>query len=145
MATQAAAAFLGTLASLALALPTAAQQAALDRQQVELYAEMLAMGEVCGDLADYDVLRPELESWMTGELAQAAEADLDSVIDLRDAKLASLRSAVAAAREAPAGRRRADAIDEYYESLFGRCNRLTGDSVASAWFVTDSRVAAARF
>ncbi|HSG57453.1 MAG TPA: hypothetical protein VLA45_18525 [Paracoccaceae bacterium] len=106
---------------------------------------MLAMGEVCGDLADSDVLRPELESCMSGELAQAAEADLDKVIDLHDAKLARLHSAVAAACESPAGRRRTGAIDEYYESLFGRCTRLTGDSVASAWFATDNRVAAARF
>ncbi len=133
------------MATALLAVPVSAQQGTLAEPQVELYAEMLAMGEVCGDLADYAVNHAELENWINVELADVADDDVDTVLALRDSKLDSLLASVASAREAPAGRRRAEAIDNYYESLFGRCNRLTGHSVAGAYFQADNRVAASRF
>jgi hypothetical protein len=128
------------IAAALVAVPVSAQEARLGEQQVELYAEMLAMGEVCGDLADYAVNHAGLEDWINDELADAADSDVESILTRRDAKLDSLMDAVNAAREAPAGRQRARAIDSYYESLFGRCDRLMGHSVAGAYFQADGRV-----
>ena len=126
---------LSMLAMTASASPAAAQQRDLAEPEIELLAEMLAMGDVCPDVADFRVYRDRLHSWMTTYLAQVNDDDMEAVLSRREAKQATLRSNVAAMQQMSGGSRQRDAIDNHYAGLTGRCLRLSQNSLAQEYFI----------
>jgi hypothetical protein len=123
------------LSLVALAPPAAAQQRDLSEPEIELLAEMLAMGDVCLDVADFRVRRDNLHSWMTTYLAQVNDDDMEAVLSRREAKQATLRSNVAAMQQMSGGSRQRDAVDNHYAGLTGRCLRLSQNSLAEEYFI----------
>ncbi len=124
-----------TLAMLAMAAPASAQERSLTQPEIELLAEMLAMGDVCADVADFRVYRDSLHGWMTGYLAQVSDSDLDTVLELRDTKQNALRSNVAELRTLPQGNNRQEAIDNHYAGLTRRCLTLSENALAEDYFI----------
>jgi aminoglycoside phosphotransferase family enzyme len=118
-----------------LAPPASAQQRDLAEPEIELLAEMLAMGDVCIDVADFRVRRDRLHSWMTTYLAQVNDADMEAVLSRREAKQATLRSNVAAMQQMSGGSRQRDAVDNHYAGLTGRCLRLSQNSLAQEYII----------
>jgi hypothetical protein len=123
------------LSALAMTPPATAQQRDLTDPEIELLAEMLAMGDVCPQVADFRVRRDRLHTWMTNYLAQASDVDLEAVLSLREAKQATLRSNVATMQQMSGGRDQRAAIDNHYAGLTGRCLRLSQNSLAEEYFI----------
>lgn len=122
------------IAALTLAAPANAQGPGLNANQIDFLAEMLAMGDVCGQVADFRVEREEMQGWLTGRLSQESESDLEHVLTMRDEKLREMESSAAEVRDMERGFARQDAVDDHYAGLVGRCQRLTDHSLAGEYF-----------
>ncbi|TIX50469.1 hypothetical protein [Alteraurantiacibacter aquimixticola] len=118
----------------AIALPAQGQDSVLSDSRVELYAEMLAMSTACREVSGISIREDDLFSWMTAELAQGPEADLDRVLALRDSKLDDMQARTAQVNAIPRGNRRADAVNDHYAQALSRCLRMSEHSVAGEYF-----------
>ncbi len=116
-------------------LPAQAQEAAgLSERQVELYAEMLAMGLACKEMSGIRIREEAMHEWLTEELASGPESDVDRVLELRDSKLTDMQARTAEVNAIPHGNRRDDAINEHYASSLQRCLRMSNHSLAGDFF-----------
>lgn len=115
--------------------PVAAQAPeGLSGRQVELYAEMLAMGIACREISGIRIKQEAMHDWMTAELASGPESDVDRVLELRDSKLSAMQARTAEVNAMPYGNRRDDAVNEHYASSLQRCMRMSNHSLAGEFF-----------
>ncbi len=119
---------------LATATPVQAQVPHLPEEQIELYAEMLAMGELCEELAGFSVQRESLYEMINERLVTALEADIEEVLGRQQAKFDSIRARADEVREMPQGGRRDRAVSAHIEDITGRCAALARHSLGSEYF-----------
>ncbi|GAA0275903.1 hypothetical protein GCM10009127_15680 [Alteraurantiacibacter aestuarii] len=122
------------LASAGLSSPLQAQEGALSPVQQEFYAELLAMGDVCSELPQFRVHKDDLQGWVTQNLASSSEDTLDTVLDLRAAKIEAMQADTLAVREMPPGASRTRAVSEHYADVVGRCLRMAQHDEAGRFF-----------
>lgn len=115
-----------------LALP-ASSQTQLAEKDLEFYAEMLAMGEVCDELS-FGVRRDALNDWVADQLSGGTEAALDAVLDTRDAKIASLKTEADRLKEMRHARQREAEVNDFYGRISTRCRRMVDHEVSEPFF-----------
>lgn len=115
-----------------LAIPASAQGRLVERD-VEFYAEMLAMGEVCDEIS-FGVQRDALNDWVAERLTGGTEDDLEAVLDRRDAKVDSLRSEADRLRVMNRGHRRQSLTDDYFGQISTRCRRMAENDISKPFF-----------
>lgn len=113
---------------------TAIAQDNLSARQLDLYAEMLAIGIACKEMSGIRIKQDEMHDWMTAELANGPESDVDRVLELRDSKLAAMQARTAEVNAMPYGNRRDHAINDHYASSLQRCMRMSNHSLAGEFF-----------
>lgn len=127
------------VAPLALAVPATAQETSLTDRQVELYSEMWAMAGVCNQLQGFYVKQDDLADRLNLDLADVEDAQFAQVADLREQKLDELREDIETLRAMNQGSGRVRGVDETTATLMTRCNRLAGNTLASAYFGSPMR------
>ena len=122
-----------------LTAPAQGQSSDLSQGQLEFFSEVLAMGDVCGQLSNFAVDREEMQSWVALRLSEASDADLDTILANRDAKIGELEESVVAVQAMEQGFARRDASTEHFAGLVTRCNRLVQHSISGEYFRIDPR------
>ena len=101
--------------------------------QVEVFAEMMAMSAACSELG-FVVSEERVGEWATERLSTQPESDIEKVVALRDAKILELRDATQEVRDMPHGGARQRAADEHYSRMSTRCNRMAEHSIGRGFF-----------
>lgn len=115
-----------------LVVPASAQTQLAERD-LEFYAEMLAMGEVCDEMS-FGVRRDALADWVADQLSGGTEDDLDAVVNRRDVKIASLKAEADELKEMTHARGREAATNDFYGAISTRCRRMLANEISEPFF-----------